>query len=168
MGDIMPKTYKITAEEVEIIQKERRKNKNKNIEKKLWALELRYEGLKNPQIAEKIGVHEKTVSEWVCSFKKIGISAITENRYKGNRRNLSIEEELEILSEYEDRANKGEIIEVSELKKKYEEKLGRELSQGHIYRILKRLGWRKVMPRSKHPKKASDEVIETSKKLTQN
>jgi len=24
------------------------------------------------------------------------------------------------------------------------------------------------MPRSKHPKKASDEVIETSKKLTQN
>ena len=25
--------------------------------------------------AEKIGVHEKTVSEWVCSFKKIGISA---------------------------------------------------------------------------------------------
>lgn len=91
---------------MEIIRKERRKNKNKNIEKKLMALELRYGGLKNPQIAEKIGVHENTVSEWVCSFKKIGISAITENRYKGNRRNLSIEEERAILSEYEDRANK--------------------------------------------------------------
>ena len=26
---------------------------------------------------------------------------------------------------------------------------------------------KKVMPRSKHPKKASEEVIETSKKLTQ-
>ncbi|MDE7249890.1 MAG: winged helix-turn-helix domain-containing protein, partial [Lachnospiraceae bacterium] len=33
-----------------------------------------------------------------------------------------------------------------------------------IYCVLKRHGWRKVMPRSRHPKKASEEVIETSKK----
>ncbi len=31
--------------------------------------------------------------------------------------------------------------------------------------VLKRKGWRKVMPRSKHPKKASPEAIEASKKL---
>lgn len=135
----MPKTYKITAEEVEIIKKERCKNKNQNKEKKLWALELRYEGLKNPQIAEKIGVHEKTVSEWVCSFKKIGISAITENRYKGNRRNLSIEEELEILSEYEDRANKGEIIEVSELKKNMKKSQAENSVKGIYIEYLKDL-----------------------------
>jgi len=34
-----------------------------------------------------------------------------------------------------------------------------------VYRVLHRHGWRKVMPRSKYPKKASEEVIETSKKI---
>jgi hypothetical protein len=33
---------------------------------------------------------------------------------------------------------------------------------------LKRHGWRKVKPRPRHPGKASDEVIEASKKLTKN
>ena len=31
--------------------------------------------------------------------------------------------------------------------------------------VLERHGWRKVMPRSKHPQKASDEAIEASKKI---
>jgi hypothetical protein len=31
---------------------------------------------------------------------------------------------------------------------------------------LKRQGWRSVMPRSRHPKKASEEAIEASKKIT--
>lgn len=34
-----------------------------------------------------------------------------------------------------------------------------------IYFVLHRHGWRKVMPCSKHPKKASDEEIAASKKL---
>ena len=32
--------------------------------------------------------------------------------------------------------------------------------------VLHRQGWRKIMPRSRHPKKADEEVIATSKKLT--
>ena len=36
-----------------------------------------------------------------------------------------------------------------------------------IYRLLKRHGYKKVMPRSRHPKKVNQEIIETSKKLTQ-
>jgi hypothetical protein len=41
-----------------------------------------------------------------------------------------------------------------------------EKSKGQIYRVLRRPGGRKFMPRSKHSEKASDEVIAASKKLT--
>lgn len=46
----------------------------------------------------------------------------------------------------------------------YEKAVGHHISSGQIYRVLWRHGWRKVMLRSKHPKKASEEVIEASKK----
>ena len=47
----------------------------------------------------------------------------------------------------------------------YEEKVGHPIGNSQIYRVLHRHNWRKVMPRSKHPNKASEEVIEASKKL---
>jgi hypothetical protein len=40
------------------------------------------------------------------------------------------------------------------------------LGTGQIDRVLKRQEWRKVKPRSRHPKKAGTEAIEASKKLT--
>ena len=43
----------------------------------------------------------------------------------------------------------------------------KDTGRGYIYMLLKRKGYRKVMPRSKHPKKAKEEAIEASKKLTQ-
>lgn len=42
-------------------------------------------------------------------------------------------------------------------------KIGRETGNSYIYTMLKRHGWRKVMLRAKHPKKADDEAIEASK-----
>ena len=48
----------------------------------------------------------------------------------------------------------------------FDEKLGKDTGRVYIYMLLERHGWRKIMPRSKHPQKASDEAIEASKKLT--
>jgi hypothetical protein len=58
------------------------------------------------------------------------------------------------------------VLDTAELERCYEKAVGHRISSGQIYRVLQRHDWRKVMPRSKHPKKASEEVIETSKKLT--
>ena len=55
---------------------------------------------------------------------------------------------------------------VQYVKNAYEEKVGHSIGKGQIYKVLNRHGWRKVLPRSKHPNKASDEAIEASKKLT--
>lgn len=83
-------------------------------------------------------------------------------------RNMSYDEEEEFLSQFADKAEKGQIVEISEIKKAYEEKIGHKTGHGQIYFVLHRHGWRKLMPRSKHPKKASSEAIEASKKLKQN
>ena len=71
-----------------------------------------------------------------------------------------------MLAEFEEKAESGQIVEVSDIKVAYQEKVGHAISSGQIYYVLKRHNWRKVKPRSRHPKKASPEVIEASKKLT--
>ena len=63
------------------------------------------------------------------------------------------------------RAEKGELVEISEIETAYQQAVGHSIGTSQIYYVLHRHGWRKVMPRSRHPKKASEEVIETSKKL---
>ena len=79
---------------------------------------------------------------------------------------MSYDEEEAFLTDYKKLAERGQLVEVSAIKQAYEEKVGHSIGKGQIYRVLHRHGWRKVMPRSKHPNKASDEAIEASKKLT--
>ena len=79
---------------------------------------------------------------------------------------MSVEEEARILAPFLERAAKGELVEVREIAAVYQTAVNHHVSNGQIYCVLHRHGWRKVMPRSKHPKKASDEAIEASKKLT--
>ena len=78
---------------------------------------------------------------------------------------MSFEEEEQILEKFYEKAEKGEIVEISEIKRAYQEKVDHKVSETQIYYVLSRHGWRKIMPRSKHPKKASPEDIEASKKL---
>lgn len=92
----------------------------------------------------------------------------TEGRKGGNHRNLLIEQEREILEGFKENAAAGQIITPAKIKAKYDEVLGRETKPTFIYAVLKRNGWRMVMPRSQHPKTASDGVIEASKKLMRN
>jgi len=163
----MPKRNHISEEEVIEIQKARKNNKDKNIDKRLEALLLHAEGKKRADIAAKTGFGKQYITELVEKYQRNGLAYFVQKHYKGNHRNLSVAEEEELLEPFKKQAEAGQIIEVSAIRAAYEEKLGRSIenSRGQIYRMLKRHGWRKVMPRSKHPKKASNEAIEASKKL---
>lgn len=79
---------------------------------------------------------------------------------------MSAAEEARILAPFQARAEKGELVEISEIAKAYQSAVDHPVSKGQIYFVLHRHGWRKVMPRSKHPRKASEEEIAVSKKLT--
>ena len=163
----MAKRNHINEEQISELKKARENNKNKNIDKRLKALILHSQGKKRSETAKETEFAESYISELVSKYIKGGLKAIIENKQKGNHRNLSHAEEEELLESFNKKAQAGQIIEIKEIKLAYEEKIGRKLkSKGHIYYILNKHNWRKVMPRSKHPNKASDEVINTSKKLT--
>lgn len=156
--------YTVTQEEAEKISEVRKRIKDKSTDKRLYAVELRGRGKKNKEIAEKLDTSPKVVSRWVSAYKNGGIEALFNNRKGGNHRNLSYEKEAEILARFAEKAEKGQIVEVNEIRKAYEEAVGHKTAFTHIYAILKRHNWTKKMPRSRHPKKASDEAIEASKK----
>ena len=118
------------------------------------------------EIAEKTGFHRSHVSNLIKKYFEEGLGAISEKHYVGNRKNMSYEEEEKLLAPFKEKANKGELVEVSAIEAVYREAVGHSIGTAQIYYVLHRHGWRKVMPRSRHPKKASEEVIETSKKLT--
>lgn len=160
------KRHIITEKEYDLVKEACRKNKNKRIDKRLQVIMLRYEGKKDSEIGEKLGYTRKRVSQLCALFKTAGIEEYARLKYGGNHRNMSYEEEKEFLENYKQKAKQGQIIEVSEIRKAYEDKVGHSIGGSQIYLVLARHGWRKIMPRSKHPNKASDEVIEASKKLT--
>ena len=78
---------------------------------------------------------------------------------------MSFAEEEQLLAPFREQTEKGELVEVSAIEAAYRETVGHSIGTSQIYYVLHRHGWRKVMPRRKHPKKATEEVIETSKKL---
>ena len=162
----MSRCYKITEEQRKELEKARKKNKDKNVENRLKALIMRFEGKRYEEIGKQCEYHPSYVSQLVSKYWNQGLSSITGNHYKGNRRNMSIEEEEAFLSQYKKQAEQGQVVEVSAIKAAYEEKVGHSIGGSQIYYVLARHGWRKVMPRSKHPNKASEEEIEASKKLT--
>jgi transposase len=162
----MPKTYTLTAELHAELEQARKVNKDKQTEKRLHAVQLRSEGETNATIAKKLDMSANVVSRWTGAYVNKGLSALLPKKRVGHRRNMSYDEESALLREFEEEAKAGKVVEVSEIKRVYEEKVGHRIGKGQIYRVLKRHNWRKVMPRSRHPKKASAEVIETSKKLT--
>lgn len=163
----MGKRTVITDEEVVAIQGRRRENSDKQIEKWLKILVLHAEGKSRKQIAEICECGTTYVGELVCEYKRVGLEAFARKCYKKNTpQNMSFEEEAALLEKYRKEAEEGKIVEISAIKAEYEEKVGHKIGSGQIYFVLKRHKWRKVKPRNKHPKKATEEVIDTSKKLT--
>ena len=156
----------ITTEEYEKIKIASKKNKNKKLDRRLRVLMLRYEGHNNKEIAVMTSLNSGYISKICSEFKKQGIEKFLESKYKGNHRSMSYDEEQEILDVFTEKADKGQLVTVKEIKLAFDKKIGHDTGRGYIYMLLERHNWRKVMPRSKHPKKASEEEINSSKKLT--
>ncbi len=157
--------YKVSEEQQKEIKEVRKKNRDKQIDKRLEVLELRSEGKSLEEIAKATRFHRSHVSNLIRKYFVEGLSSVSEKHYGGNRRNMSMEQEKAFLEQYQRQAEQGHMLDIREVAEAYEKEVGHRVGNSQIYRVLHRHGWRKVMPRSRHPKKASEEVIETSKKL---
>ena len=156
---------KISEAEYERIKAASKANRNKRVAKRLEVLELRYAKKSNAAIAEKTGFNKLYVTTLIQTYKKQGLEEYIRIKQTSHRRNMSEEEEAKVLAQCEEEAEAGKVLTAETVRKKLEEKLGRETSTNYVYRVMERNGWRKVMPRSRHPKAASQEEQDSSKKL---
>jgi transposase len=105
------------------------------------------------QIAQLLGWSTATVHVLHSRWAKEG-DAIFELRGRGGRRHqhLSVERERALLAPFVERAQAGGMLTVSEIQQAYEEHTGMQVAPSTVYRLLDRHGWRKVVPRPRHPK----------------
>ena len=156
---------KISEAEYERIKAASKANKNKRVAKRLEVLELRYARKNNAEIAEKTGFNKLYLTTLIQTYKKQGLEEYIRIKQTSHRRNMSEEEEAKVLAQCEEEAEAGKVLTAETVRRKLEERLGRETSTNYVYRVMERNGWLKVMPRSRHPKAASQEEQDSSKKL---
>ena len=156
----------VKEEQIQELESAEKTNKRKDVDRRLRALLMHASGKKVSEIAQVTGYSLSNIGKLVRTYRAGGLAAIVENHYGGNHRNMSYEEEAALLEPFRKKAGAGQMVDVSEIETAYRQAVGHSIGTSQIYYVLHRHGWRKVMPRSRHPKKASEEVIETSKKLT--
>jgi transposase len=116
------------------------------------------------EIAKHCGVGKGTVQQLISRYNRFGVSAV-ETKGKGGRRReyMTTEQEKHFLQPFFTRAHTGEIATVAEIHQAFEASIAHEVDESTIYRLLDRHGWRKLMPRPRHPQ-SSEEAQEQFKK----
>ena len=92
-----------------------------------------------------------------AKFRKDGLEGIVDKRGGRYHENMTFEEEIELLSGFEEQSQSGKLVIVSSIKSAYEEKIGRKTAESTIYRMLARHGFRKIVPYQRHPKSNTEE-----------
>ena len=161
----MGRKVTFTEEQMAEIKAAKAKNRDKQIDKRLTALELSGNGINRKEIAAITSISFSYIPKLVKKYREGGIAAIVENHYHGNRRNMTVEEEEKLLQPFRERAEAGQMVDVREIKAAYDAAIGHETGTSQIYYVLRRQNWRKIKPRSRHPQKADEETIAASKKL---
>ena len=110
-------------------------------------------GLSLEQTAQVIG---RSLT-WTCRLRNRFLSGETVGdgqrlrRGGRQRQNMTVEQERAALAPYLERARKGGILVVPQLKGELEAKLGRTMALSSVYNLLHRHGWRKLAPDKRHP-----------------
>ena len=76
---------------------------------------------------------------------------------------MSKEEETAFLAPFFDKAARGGILIVSEIKRALDEQMGRKTALASTYNLLHRHNWRKLAPDKRHPKTDVEAQLEWKK-----
>lgn len=119
---------------------------------------MRIEGKSNQEISEATGFHVQHITHLVSKYKAEGIAGIVENRYSGNHRNLSMDEEAQLLDRFELEAKNGKPVSISDIKEAYRKAVGHSIGGSQIYYVLYRHDLQNITPKSTHPKKRTERL----------
>ena len=109
--------------------------------------------LSSADTAMAVGWSQSTVKIIQSRYLREGEKVLL-GKGRGGKRysNLTGQEESDLLSSFLEQARAGGVLVVGEIKTAYEKKAGKQVPKSTVYRMLARHGWRKIMPRPKHPK----------------
>ena len=105
------------------------------------------------EVARFLGVSKQAVWLWIGQYNKLGPEGL-ERSGRGGRRwgFLSPEEERDLLAGLAERASRGDVVTALHLHADICKRVGKKVSMAYVYKLLHRNEWRKLAPRSKHPK----------------
>lgn len=117
------------------------------------------------EIAKILGWSRASVHVIHSRWAKEG-EAILDLKPKGGRKHsyLNPEDEAEFLRPFLAKASAGGLLNANEIKVAFETRIGRSVAKTTVYRMLERCGWRKIVPRPKHPK--GDQAAQAAFKKT--
>ena len=134
--------------------------------KQLEAIWLRENlGWSGKEIAMVLGYQVQTVYSLWHRWKREGIKMFENRNRPGGRKHayLSEDEEKELVNSLNGSSESGELVTVAKIQLAYEARVGKTVAPSTVYRALKRYGWRKVVPRSQHPKMVAEKLEEAKK-----
>lgn len=104
------------------------------------------------EIATALGWSTGAVHNLHSRYLHEGASALLGGNHGGRRRALlSWEEEQVLLQAFAAVAEQGGMAEASRLRAALEQQAGHPVTKSTVYRLLARHGWRKLVPRPRHP-----------------
>jgi transposase len=148
----MARKTKFTQEEISRAQLLRDKAKTTGeLRKALSVLLMKEASLDANKTAEILGLSKRTIYRHRSDLGKPEKAG--SNTWGGRRHcRMTLEEEIEFLRPWEDKAREGGVLSVPPVHAALVEKLGYDVDISTTYRLLARHGWRKVQPDTKHPK----------------
>jgi transposase len=152
-GDMRPRTQ-LSEEQKERLEFLLSKTKTKGDFQRVQCMWLRAAlNLSSADAARAMGWSRSTVKIIQSRYLREGEKVLL-GKGRGGKRysNLTGQEEEDLLSSFLEQARGGGVLVVGEIKAAYEKKAGKQVPKSTVYRMLARHGWRKIMPRPKHPK----------------
>jgi transposase len=122
--------------------------------KRIQALHLRAEqNMTAPDIAKILGMHVASIWKIHARFLKEGSAIFTSKKHGGrHHQNLCPEHEDALLKPFLQAAENGALVTSKHIRAAYEKHALKPAVTATVCRLLRRHGWRKVMPRPAHPK----------------
>jgi transposase len=125
-------------------------------------------GMSTKEIVRIVGWHVNTVRSAQKAFIDEGVSVLVDKKTGGRmRQNMTLEEERLFLDRFFEAARSGSLVTARGVKAALEERLGREVHESTVYRLLHRHKWRKVVPRPRHPRNDKEAAEAFKKRASQ-
>jgi transposase len=152
---------------VEEISKAMKEQKNPELFRRMQCvyLAMMHPDMPSKTIGEITLYSESRVWSIHAEYRKNGIQGLGDKRGGRYRENMSYEDEQALLNTFKEESNSGKLVVAGKIKLAYEEKVGKEVAESTIYRMLDRHGFRKIVPYKRHPK-ANKEEQEAFKKTS--